>query len=267
MAITSWDGWVAAPKQRVIIQKTASITAAGAQWTSIWHLAGSPGPGTLAVGNTTSGVVPTDATAGFPVVNAFQAGGGILGYVGSAKYRSSVPGSAILHDRLFHAGAFAFNFNGSLTGQPSFASRLPGGNDYTGTELWLEAVTAFIGNLSIAVTYTNQDGVTGRSTGTVALGFAPIVARLSQLPLQAGDTGIQRIDSIVATGATAGTFNLFIARPLAEFDIRVANAQDTQGIDIVGMPVVTADACLSLMVAPDGIATGTPRVVFNIVNG
>lgn len=64
-----------------------------------------------------------------------------------------------------------------------------------------------MGSQSIAVTYTNQDGVTGRTTGTIAAtGVAPIVGRMLQLPLQAGDTGVQKIESVTSTVSTAGTF-------------------------------------------------------------
>lgn len=267
MAITSLDQLIAAPKQRLSLVKTASRTSAGAVPFSVFDQAGNPGAGALAVGNTTAGIVPTDAVAGYPPIDAFTAGGGIVGYIAGIQFGSSLSCRLALFDCLFSAGAFAFNANVALTGQPSYAARVPGGTDFKGTELWLEAVTAFTGNQSIAVTYTNQDGVAGRTTGTIATGVAPIVGRMLQLPLQAGDSGVQRIESVVSTVSTAGTFNVHVMRRLWSGRVRVNNDGDSHDFLRVGMPQIFADSALRLVVTADGTATGIPELLIDIANG
>ncbi len=55
MAITTFDGFIAATKQYVSVAKTASRTSIAAAWFSVFDLAGNPGAGTLAGTSTTAG--------------------------------------------------------------------------------------------------------------------------------------------------------------------------------------------------------------------
>jgi hypothetical protein len=265
MAITTLDQYIAAASQRVSIIKTAAVTSVAANVTQVIQAAGNPGAGTLAGTNTANGVVPTDATAGFPILNAF--GGGATGYITNISFGSTVACRLHLFDCLFKAGAYAFNANVALTAQPSYASRVLGGTDYTNTEIWIEAVTAFTGNQSIAVTYTNQAGTTARTTGTIATGVAPIVGRMLQLPLQAGDTGVQKIESVVSTVSTVGTFNVLVLRRLWSGRIIAANFGDVHDFLKTGMPIVFADSALMVLSQPDATTTGVFEVVAEIVNG
>lgn len=56
-----------------------------------------------------------------------------------------------------------------------------------------------------------------------------------QIALQAGDTGIQKIESVIVTNGgtamTAGNFNVLVLRRLGQARIRVAN--DTQKIPLL----------------------------------
>ncbi len=264
MALTSWDGFIAAAKQPISMMKTASRTSIAAAWFSVFDLAGNPGAGTLAGTSTAAGVVPTDATAGCPVINAF--GGSATGYLAQVDFGSSVAARLKLFDMLFKAGAYAFNANTTLAAQPSYSSRVSGGTDFSDTMIWIECVTAFTGNMSVAVTYTNQAGTTGRTTGTVALGTAPTLGRMVQLPLQAGDTGVQKIESVVATVATAGTFNVLVLRPLWSGRAKIANDGDVHDLAKTGMPVVYADSALIMVVAADSTATGIPEIELVVAN-
>jgi hypothetical protein len=264
MAIASFDQYIAAAKQKVIFVKTATRTTVAGIFFSLWDLAGQPGSGVLAVGNTANGLVPTDATVGTPLINAF---GGSKGYISIVEFGNTLPGRLLLYDRLFHAGAYTFNANITLATQPSFSSRVPGGTDYNGTEIWIECVTAFTGNQSIAVTYTNQAGVTGRSTGTIATGVAPTVGRMLQLPLQAGDTGVQKIESVVSTVSTVGTFNVLVLRQLWGGRVLFAGHGDTHGLDKTGLVEVFSDSALQVICAMDSTSSGTPDLFIEIANG
>lgn len=265
MAITTLDGLIAAASQRVGLIKTASRTSVAAIPFSVFDLTGNPGAGVLAGTSTAAGVVPTDATVGTPVINAF--GGGATGYINTVTFGSTVACRLRIYDLLFKAGAYAFNANVNLAAQPSYSSRVLGGTDFTNTELWLEAVTAFTGNQTIQIGYTNEAGTSGRSTGAIATGVAPIVGRMLQLPMQAGDTGIQRVDSVVSTVSTAGTFNVLVMRRLWEGRVIVANSGDTHDMLKTGLPQIFADSALFLQVIADSTATGIPEVQLEIVNG
>lgn len=264
MTLNSTSAFVGAAKQYVSWTKTATRTTIASTWFSVFDLAGNPGAGTLAGSNTANGVVPTDATNGFPVINAF--GGGATGYLAQVEFGSNVACRMKMFDCVFKAGAYSFNSNVTLSSQPSYSSRMPGG-DYGDTQIWIEAVTAFTGNLSVAVTYTNQAGTTARTTGTVAIGVAPTLGRMIQLPLQAGDTGVQNIESVVATVSTVGTFNVLVMRPLWSGRVRMANDGSTHGLLETMTPEVFADSALFVAIAADGTSSGVPGIEFVLANG
>ncbi len=263
MAITTFDGFLASAKQTVSFVKTASGTTVAASWFSVYDLAGNPGAGTLAGSSTTTGTVPTDATAGHPGINAF--GGGATGYLAQVDFGSSVACRIKLFDRLWKGGAYAFNASTSGNTPNSYSSRIPGG-DYKDTQLWLEQVTAGTLVQNVAVTYINQDGTSGRSTGTVATA-ANIVRRMWQLPLQAGDSGVQGVTGVVGSVASAGTFNILVLRPLWSGRIKIANDGDVHDLAKTGMPEVFADSALMMAVAADSTASGFPALEFVIANG
>lgn len=262
MAITTTNEYLSATKQRLVFQKTSSRTAVATGWFSVFDLAGNPSIGTLSSGNTANGIVPTDTTNGMPLINAFS--GANSGHLTKVEFGSSVACRLKLYDRLFNAGAFSFNSNVSLSSQPSFISRLPNG-DYNGTQIWVECVTAFTGSLSVVVTYTNQDGVSAKSTGTFVAG-ALTLGRMVQLPLAAGDVGVQKIESVIATVATVGTFNILVIRELWTGRVRIANDGDSHGIMRTGAPQVFSDSAIQLMICADSTATGIPELLLEISN-
>lgn len=264
MAFTGIDSYVAAAKQKVPWNKTASMTTVANAWFSPFAQAGQPGAGTLAGSSTTAGVVPDDTVAGYPSINAF--GGGNTGYLTRVEYASTVACRIAVFDRLFLAGAYAFNAATTLSAQPSFLGREPNGNGLD-CELWLETVTAFTGNQSIAVTYTNQAGTAARTTGTIATGVAPTVGRCLQLPLQAGDTGIQKVESVTSTVSTVGTFNVMVLRPLWTARVTLANMGDVHDIIRTGMPRIYDTSALYVMIAADSTASGIPELSLQVSNG
>lgn len=263
MPILTLDDYIGAQKQKVIIRKTAAFSTVAAMYGETLHIAGNPGAGTLAGTSVAAGVVQTDALAGYPIIKDFPGGG--KGYISNIWYKNDRACTIKLVDILWKGGAYPFNANQALTGQPSYASRVPGGTDFNGLELWVEAVTAFTGNMAPTIQYTDQDGNAG-TTGSVALGFAPIVGRMAQLPLASGDTGIRSITNVACGTATVGTFNVLVVRPLWEGDIRIANAGGVHTMLETGMPEVWADSALCLFVAGDSTSSGIPSVTIEIAS-
>jgi len=265
LAITSLDAFLASAKQRSSLFRTASRTAVATGWFSVFDLAGDPGAGVLAGTSTAAGVVPTDAMAGCPLINTF--GGGNAGYLAQIEYASTVACRIALFDLLFKAGAYAFNANTALSAQPSFSGRVPGGTDYTATEIWVEQVTAATGNQAVNVTYTNQSGTTGRTTGATGIGAAPTLGRCWQLPFQSGDTGVQVITNVAGSVATVGTFNVLVLRRLASMRVGIANFGDTLDLLRLGMPQVFDTTAYYMLIAADSTATGLPDLEITTVNG
>jgi hypothetical protein len=264
MAISTFDGYVASAKQLISFTKTNSATTVAAAWHTLFDRAGNPAAGTLAVGNTAAGLVPDDTVTGYPLVNTF--GGGATGYIGTVDFGCTIAARITLYDRLFNAGAYSFNSNVTLSGQPSFSARIPS-SDYTGCQIWVEVVGVMTGALAVTITYTNQSGTTGRSTGAYSLPANAIAGRMFMVPLQAGDSGVQKIESVLGATATVGTFNVIILRPLWTGRIRAANDGDTHGIDRTGMPIVYDTSALTVMMAADSTSSGIPDMLIEVVNG
>jgi hypothetical protein len=265
VAITNQDGLVAAMAagQSVIIQRSGARTTVAGGWFGTLDLAGQPGAGTLAGASTAAGVVPTDGTTGCPPINSFT--GGNTGYLSAIDFGMSLAGRLRLADVLFKAGAYSFNSNVTLAAQPSYSGRIPN-SDYKGTEIWIECVLAFTGNLTVTITYTNQDGTTGKST-SLATGTALTVGRMMQVPLAAGDTGVQKIESVVGTIATVGTFNVLVLRPIWMGRVYVGGAGGTHGPDATDLPVVFDTSALIAQAAMDSTAMGVFELNFGVING
>ena len=263
MAITTLDGYIGAAKQTIIHAKTATITAVAQQVTSVGHLAGTAGATTLAGTNATVGVIQTDGLTGYPVINAFT--GGAKGYISRIGGYYSVSGRLILVDFLLKLGTFAFNAAVSGLTTLDISGRVPGGTDFTGCEIWLEAVTAFTGNQTIAVTYIDGNNA-AQTTGTIATGVAPIIGRCLRLPLANG-SGVKSITGVTSTISTVGTFNVLIVRPLVYMRIPFAGYSEQRDLYGTGMPEVFADSALGIFVQPDSTASALPEWNIEIANG
>lgn len=271
--IKSINDYWAAQKQLITYSKTGNRTTIAQAWFSLFDLAGSPGAGTLAVGNTANGVVPNNAQAGVPVINAFNASA--IGRLTRIGFANSVPCRMRLFDRVFSCGAYAFNANQALTAQPSFASRVnlrnpvtnADANDYKNLQLWVEQVTAATGNQAVNVTYTDQDGNAGVTTGAVGIGAAPTLGRCWQLPLAAGDSGLRQITNVAGSVASAGTFNVHVLRPLSPtLRVPVAGAADVLDMFKTGGPQVFDTSSLFVLLAADGTSSGVPDLDLEIAN-
>lgn len=264
MAITSLDGLIASIKQKVSWSKTTTRTTVANGWFSLFDVAGQPGAGTLAGASTAAGVVPVDTDAGYPIITSFS--GSNSGYLGGVTFASTVACRIALFDRLFVAGAYAFNAGTSLASQPSYAGRLPN-TDYNGLEIWAETVTAATGNQTWTVTYTDQSGNAAATTGAVGIGAAPTVGRCWQLPLAAGDSGVQKIESVTGGTGSAGTANIMVLRPLWSGRIIAANSGGFDEALKVGLPQIYDTSALFAMICADSTSSGVPECAFDVVNG
>lgn len=175
-------------------------------------------PATLpTLSNAPSGAVPVAGNTGFPAIDSSGASIAYLTRVEARQLAATGAGSdygrLMLYDRLYHAGAYSLNSTTTytLSSQPSYSARLPSGN-YAGTVLAFEVTSAAGGTAALQVAYTNQDGAAGRTSGAHSYSIAAFY--LFIVPLQAGDSGVQKIESLTITGATNANVNLIVARPL-----------------------------------------------------
>lgn len=268
MAITSTEQFFNAQVQKLFFRKNA-ISSSGNSPTTAWQAGGMPTGATLAVGNTTTGVLFDDSYTGAFELTAFASGA--TGYIRSARLRQNNTGSLWLYDRLWGAGAISLTSLATTTfsGQPSYTGRLLSGPDYTGLDVFLE-FTASVSATATTVTvgYTNELGTPGRSSGAVTVtSFG--VNRLYAMPLQDGDKGVSQIESVTVGGtvATAGACNVIVGRRLASLHSEVDNISDSANWDLLGMPQVFDTSCLWLVPVHTLNTTGVLSLELEIING
>jgi hypothetical protein len=329
MTIRDDDEFKAALKWNVLMGRTATRTTVALAPFSVFDIAGTPGAGTLAIGNTANGVVHTKATAGYPTFP--DAGAGRGWYLAGVDAQGSVAGGRQLYDFVFSTGAHAFNANQALTAQPSIDDRLrmappwaasqsfragdlvtngsapiklylctvggtsagSGGPTTTGSaitdntvtwryignglkysdlEIFVEAVTAGTGNQSVNVTYSTMgdDGVTltgSRTTGATGVGAALIVGRMYRLPLLSGDKNVARLDNIVGSVASAGTFNVHLARKIAQVSGYVSPFIEQFGYDRTRMPYIPNAAAIREVQTLSGTTSATLPITLTLAQG
>jgi hypothetical protein len=234
------------------VAATSPITGRGC---SLWEYDGMPAKGAVP----TVGEIPTKSTNGAILFTA--AGGGRDKHLIGASITPLTAGVYLLYDRLYHIGGLSGTSTADQTIQGSPASpaltRNTGG---AGNMAFYEIYTILGGNArTLTMTYTNQAGTSGR-TSTINIGGSSFreVTRMQRIPLAAGDSGIQSIQTVQLNDTTGavGNFGITIAQPLAWIPVGAGGTMGwrdyTTGLP--GIPVINPDACLALMFIPNGAA-------------
>lgn len=269
MSILTGDGYIGSAKQNIPYKKTTARTTIANIPFSLLNIAGLPSAGVMSIGNTSAGVVPTDATAGYPPINTF--GGGAKGYLSRIGFGSTVACRFQVWDRLWNSGSHLLQTlrTDTITTPPSYSGRLPN-TDYKGLFIIIEVAVAISAQaVTVTVNYTNQDGTAGRTTGSSGSLSGFTLGRLIVMPLQAGDSGVQKIDSVVIGGvlATTGSVNIIVARLLAS-SLRVISAgfADVLGLDRTGLPEIFDTSALWVTVEADSTSSGVPDLFLEVAN-
>lgn len=129
---------------------------------------------------------------------------------------------------------------------------------YVGVHIGLVIYSA-IGSTATTVTvsYTNQDGVSGRTSVATLFGGSSgnersVAGLMIPVPLQAGDTGVQSVQSVtvLASTGTAGNFGVVLLRPISMLAVAPMGAGVYGNNQIYGPRWggvcchIPADACL-----------------------
>jgi hypothetical protein len=241
----------------MIFKSAGQPTTVANMWHSYFAATAIPGAGTLATGNTTAGIIPTEATAG--AMPFADPAGGAAAYIVGATVSSTISGTVMLYDRCFAlgaltptSGAYAGPVTGTALDRPAAgASTMIAAEIVTGLSAAAHTVT---------ITYTNQNGDTGR-TATVVLPASAGIGRVFFATLQAGDSGVRQITGVSGSATPpTGTFNLLIIRPLLVVGV-TANAPRTLGREEAGLTPLYANTCAALMFYnPTGTTAATLQV-------
>lgn len=148
---------------------------------------------------------------------------------------------------------------------------LPRYTDGAGVQVMAVSVAGRTGGQSFFINYTNQAGVSGRISQTVIQNAVSVngsivtsdravnAARGPFIPLQAGDTGVQSIQSVTMLGADVGLFALVLVKPLAQLSLRGIDApvEVNYLTDFGQAPRIVDDAYLNFIVCPSGSLAAT----------
>ena len=267
MSITSVATYKTSLRNILLIQKNSASWGGGLQsWFSAQLAGGSPAA-TTAPANTANGIKPSSPSTGYPTIPPYTGTAYITGVEFTAltsNYNSAASPYVpffrwMLADVLWYAGAYDATSNVTLSAQPSYSARIPGGTDYTGLQIWTEGTTGSSGGHQVTITYTNDAGATGKTTpltdynpsAASNVGFQAV-----RVPLAAGDRGVQKIEKVVGTGAAGYSFNVMVLREVAHgacssYNISSANRRQRRWMEAIGMPQIYSDSCLVLFTISD----------------
>lgn len=261
MAINTLQNYAAALKQTIVMQKNSS-SCTGLRALSVSKVSAGEPPVFSTISAAAAGVVPVAGDTGFPSLNSFSG----VGRIAALSVAGTGNGRYILYDRLFHCGPYnTASASTTLASQPSFSSRVPGGTDYAGLQLWLESNTCS-GAPALTVTYTDQSGNAGASTSFTLTSLGGVNGSCQQVPLAAGDSGLSKIESVSTTAVGSGTFNLFVARPLCIVRVEDVEPRLFQ-MEELGLIEIFPTSALALLMASDTTTTGIMELGVEIASG
>jgi len=154
---------------------------------------------------------------------------------------------------------------------------LPRHVDGAGVQLMPVVVAGQTGGQPFTVSYTNQDGVAGRTTTSVLMStqFVNGTILCSQnggatyphagpfLPLQGSDSGVRSVESVTIGGTgDVGLFALVLVKPLASISLyEITAASETDFLlDAATLPVIEDDAYLNFIALPTGTLANAPII-------
>ena len=148
---------------------------------------------------------------------------------------------------------------------------LPRYTDGKGVQIMVVEQFPYIGGGQMQISYTNSDGVAGRTTplvrintqtslGTIATSSATLSGAAGLfMPLQSGDGGVRQVDSVIFPTADSGNLAIVLVKPLAPFgNYEVGCPSEWEFERDLGITEqIYDDAYLSMVCQPMGSLNGT----------
>lgn len=139
-----------------------------------------------------------------------------------------------------------------------------------GVQILPVLVGAQTGGQTFSVSYTNSDGVAGRTSGSVLCNTATSTGAIVGtqqaangavgpfIPLQGTDTGVRSVESLTMAGADVGLMALVLVKPIASLMLRGVDAPVEVDflVDRPSMPRIYDGAYLNLIALPMGNLSG-----------
>lgn len=256
MAFSSLDSIIASlgsGKGEVAQFSKASITTTSGRWYSHWITAGLPGAGSTPA--TGVGAAPTRATNGALLFT--NPSGADKKHL--LRFLAGGPTSGILAliDRLVHTSGLSGT---SVAGQTVNSTPLTRRIDAVGVMCAIEVYTALGATPQTAtISYTNSDGVAGRS-GTISIPANALAGEfIWPMAMQAGDVGVQSVQTVTLGGSTGtvGNFGITLFYALARVPYAANTVEERDEVlQLQNLAELKANSCLALLTYATTTATG-----------
>lgn len=190
--------------------------------------------------------------------------------ISMSKSATGLPMPMILCDYLLY---YPFIDEGTTDPQSMTNSvTLPRYTDGKGVQVMAVSVAGRTGGQTFNFTYTNQDGVAGRTSQTVIQNTATAIGTIVTsavtpvatssgpfIGLQRGDTGVRSIESVqMISGPDVGLFTLVLVKPLITSQIleQTAPVEESLFTEKGSVPEIKDDAYLNWICMPNGSLSG-----------
>ena len=140
-----------------------------------------------------------------------------------------------------------------------------------GVRMFVVAQYPFIGGVDFRITYTNSDGVSGRSTGLVRCNNVANIASFIHsgsfansfgafLPLQSGDKGVRSVEDIQFLSPNGGLGAIVLVKPIYTTIIReLASPSESNCFkNSALLPKIEQGAYLNFLCLPNASISGVP---------
>lgn len=256
MAFSSLDSIIAslgAGKGENSLFSKASVATTAGRWYSHWKSAGVPAAGATPASG--AGEAPTSATTG--AIKFSNPSGSDKKHLLRLLAGGSVSGILMLVDRLVHTSGLSGT---SVAAQAVNSVALTRRTDGVGVMVAIEVYTALGATPRTAtISYTNQDGVAGRS-GTISIPATALASEfIGPMTLQADDTGVLSVQTVTLSGSTgtAGDFGVTLYYVLATIPYSANTVEERdQVLQLQNLPELKTASCLALLTYATAAATG-----------
>lgn len=144
--------------------------------------------------------------------------------------------------------------------------------DGDGVQMIAVNLAGAVGGVTFTVKYTNQDGTEGRVTPPIRINAYTAIGNIVSadgaavdtaapfLPLQDGDTGVRKVESVTMITADVGLFAIILVKPLMQTQIRGIDAPVERdyfletGLNLIE---IKDDAYLNWLCQPNGALNAT----------
>jgi len=257
MAITTLDLALAGMKYPNEIVKALSGTLVSGRPHVQWYTAGIPGAGVAPASGIGGGILEAPVSGQIPFTDPTSGNSYLARFQGQA----SQAGTLMLIDRLWANSGISVTSTSEqvFTGSAQIPARdATGTNAGVGVYAAVEVSTVTgAGTPTLTLKYTNSSGTADKTaTNAVLTVAASIAGSFYPIGLAAGDTGIQKAQSITLSSTwTSGAIHVILYRILARLELTAAQVPNAIDALTSGFPRIFDKSVLTTVFIPQTTTT------------